>query len=87
MATRTNADGDALRRLREEAWLNQKELADLAGVAQHTVMRIETGQSPHPHRPTLRALANALGVSPNELVKDRPNPLGRSSILAGASAA
>ncbi len=62
------ADGEALRRLREEAFLNQRELAERAGVAEHTVMRIERGHTPHPTRTTIRALAAALGVyHPSEL--------------------
>lgn len=73
---RLTADGPKLRGLREDAWLNQDELAEKAGVAPHTIMRIEKGHTPHPNRPTLRKIAKALGVSPNELVKEPPDPLG-----------
>ncbi len=78
MANRLTADGDALRRARESAWLNQDELANMAGVAPHTVMRIELGRTPHPTRTTIKKLAKALSMHPNELVKDDPGPLGRS---------
>ncbi len=78
MARRLNADGSALRRAREDAWLNQGELAAEAGVAPHTVMRIELGHTPHPTRTTMKKLAKALGMHPNELVKDNPGPLGHS---------
>ncbi|WP_353388507.1 helix-turn-helix domain-containing protein [Thermobispora bispora] len=35
--------GQLLRRLRKDAWLTDKELAQRAGVAQPTISRIETG--------------------------------------------
>lgn len=62
-------DGERLRRARNARWLTQKELAQKAGVAEHTVMRIERGQSPTPTRDTVFALADALDVRPEELLK------------------
>ena len=63
------ADGKALLRLRGEAFLDQKELAEKAGISEHTVMRIERGYTPHSTRKTLRALAAVLNVHPSELTK------------------
>ena len=76
MARRLTTDGDKLRSLREEAWLDQKELAAMAGVAAHTIMRIEKDYTPHPTRATLRKIASALNVHPSELLaEDDPGPL------------
>lgn len=56
-----------LRRLREEAFLSQQELADRSGISKAAIHRIETGQ---PARlSTLRRLAGALGVAPASLVE------------------
>ena len=60
-----------LHRLRELRALSQRELAALAGLSVTTVNRIETGQ----HKPmprTVRKLAEALGVTPEELLTEQP---------------
>lgn len=61
-------DGAALRRARLDAWLSQEELAASAGMAVGTVCRIERGRTPHSHQATVKRLATALGVRPQELV-------------------
>ncbi len=56
-----------LREWRERRLLSQRELAARAGVTQGSIARIERGH----HRPrlsTVRKLAEALEVSPDELV-------------------
>jgi transcriptional regulator with XRE-family HTH domain len=56
-----------VRRLRELRALSQRELAARAGLSVTTVNRIEIGQrKPIPR--TVRKLAGALGVSPEELL-------------------
>ncbi len=62
----------ALRRLRREAGLSQRELGVMAGVSPGTVYRLENGlRGAYPT--TLRKLAAALGVKPADLVReDRP---------------
>ena len=60
--------GDRLRDLRKRALLTQKELADKSGVGVTTIIRIERNQV-EPHGRTIRKLAEALGVEPEELVK------------------
>ena len=60
--------GDRLRDLRKRALLTQKGLADKSGVGVTTIIRIERNQV-EPHSRTIRKLAEALKVEPEELVK------------------
>ncbi len=59
-----------LRQLREENLLTVRELAEKSGVSSDTITKIENG-----HRPgrslTLRRLARALDVNPEELLSLR----------------
>ncbi len=58
-----------LRELREARLLTQQQLAEKAGVGVATIIRTETGQVA-PHFQTIRKLALALGVEPDELIPD-----------------
>ena len=60
--------GDRLRDLRKRSLLTQRELADKSGVGVTTIIRIERNQV-EPHGRTIRKLAEALEVAPEELVK------------------
>jgi transcriptional regulator with XRE-family HTH domain len=60
--------GDKLKRQRTRRALTQAELAERAGVTTATVARIERNEI-EPRMPTLRKLAQALGVDPAELVE------------------
>ncbi len=56
-----------LREIRERKFLSQQELADLMGTTKANISRLERNlQRPHPS--TVRRLAEALGVMPEELV-------------------
>ena len=60
-----------VRRLRVLHALSQRELAAQAKLSVTTVNRIETGQrKPMPR--TVRKLAEALGVAPEELLAEQP---------------
>jgi transcriptional regulator with XRE-family HTH domain len=60
-----------VRRLRELRALSQRELAAQAKLSVTTVNRIETGKrKPIPR--TVRRLAEALGVTPEELLAEQP---------------
>ena len=55
-----------LRGLRQDRALSQRDLAELSGVAQATINRLEVGhQSAYPV--TVRKLAKALGATPRDL--------------------
>lgn len=66
-------DGQKLRSWRIRRHLAQRELALQAGVTTETVNRIERANAPRMVQPrTLRALAEVLGIDPDELLEDRP---------------
>lgn len=70
-------DGAKVKRLRDNLWLSQGELAEKAGVAIHTVSRMETGVHEYPRRSTIFAVAEVLGVRPEALLKpEDPNGSG-----------
>ncbi|MEM7245093.1 MAG: helix-turn-helix domain-containing protein [Acidobacteriota bacterium] len=62
-------DGARVVRLRETAGLSQDDLADEAGVSKGTIERLELGKGCYPR--TLKLVADALGVSADELRRDR----------------
>src|SRR5215210_4403292 len=75
-----------LKQLREEAVLTVHELAEASGVSDDTISKIENGQ--RVARPnTLRKLAHALNVSPQELRRpakvEEPVPLAEAPREAG----
>ncbi len=61
-------NGEKVRDLREYAWMSQGQLAEKAGVALHTVNRIERGHTPYPQNSTLKSIAEVLEVNPQELL-------------------
>ena len=56
-----------LKKLREENGLSQDRLAKLADVANNTIIKIEQGENINPTLATLKKIAEALGVSLDEL--------------------
>jgi transcriptional regulator with XRE-family HTH domain len=56
-----------LRSIRERQALNQRELAEKAGLTPASLSRIETGTQ-EPYMSTVRKLAKALGVEPADLM-------------------
>ena len=60
---------EVLRRKRRRAGLTQEELADKAGVATTTVSRIEEGVT-QPRIPTIRKIAQALGLQVRDLLEE-----------------
>ncbi len=56
-----------LRAVRERLLVTQAELAERTGIAEATISRIENGMQ-RPRISTVRKLAGALGVAPEELI-------------------
>ena len=57
-----------IRELRQRKLLSQRELAELAGVSETTIVKLELGAT-RPHPGTLRKIAAALGISPEEMAE------------------
>jgi HTH-type transcriptional regulator, competence development regulator len=62
------AFGDHLRGLRKQAGFSQRELAMQAGIDFTYLSKIENGRVAPPGEATMRALARALGVDPEDLL-------------------
>jgi transcriptional regulator with XRE-family HTH domain len=60
-----------LRMWRERKALTQQQLAEKAGLTRVTVARVEAGLE-EPYPTTVRKLANALGLEPEELMDPLP---------------
>lgn len=61
--------GDNIRKLRNERGISQDKLSKLAGLAFHTITKIESGSTPNPTIETVKKIAGALGVSVDYLLK------------------
>ena len=59
--------GERIAELREASALTQVELAERARISPSTLSLIESGKVERPHVSTIRKLAKALGVEPQEL--------------------
>ena len=66
--------GARLALIRERRMWTQVRLAEEAGISPTTVSGIESGRISRPHFGTLRKLAGALGVEPEELVSPATSP-------------
>jgi DNA-binding XRE family transcriptional regulator len=63
-----HVDGEKLRALREKRFLSHRDLAKGAEVSPTTILNLEAGRV-EAQRRTVRKLARALGVEPEELVR------------------
>src|SRR5436309_1402890 len=70
---------ETVRTLREEKGLNQKQLAELAGISQATISRIENGDIRELKSESVKKLADALGVSVDYLLSEEPDLLALDS--------
>jgi transcriptional regulator with XRE-family HTH domain len=59
--------GERIATLREEQALTQAELAERARISPSTLSQIESGRVPRPHVGTIRKIARALNVDPQDL--------------------
>jgi transcriptional regulator with XRE-family HTH domain len=59
--------GERIATLREEQALTQADLAERARISPSTLSQIESGKVPRPHVGTVRKIARALGVEPQDL--------------------
>ncbi len=61
--------GANIRRYRQQKEMSQDRLSKLADVAFHTIVKIESGETPNPTIDTVKKIAAALGVSIDELME------------------
>ena len=86
--TRMMEDGDGpkglpgLRTAREGKFLTQLELAELVGLNRSTISELEAGVR-NAHLRTVRRLATALDVAPQQLVTAPPRPRRRAARVTG----
>ena len=57
------------KKYREKKSISQDKLSKLAGITLHTITKIESGATPNPRIETVKKIANALGVSIDDLMK------------------
>ena len=58
-----------IRKLRGEKNISQDKLSKLAGIAHNTIIKIETGLIKNPKIETVQKIADAFGISLDELTK------------------
>jgi len=58
-----------IRKLREKRNISQDKLSKLANVAHNTIIKIETGLIKNPKIETVQNIADAFGISLDELTK------------------
>jgi len=61
--------GKNIRKYRLQKKMSQDRLSKLADVAFHTITKIESGNTPNPTIETVKKIADALGVSLDDLMK------------------
>jgi len=61
--------GDNIRKYRKLAGISQDVLSKKADLAFHTIAKIEAGSTPNPTIGTVKKIADALGVSLDDLMK------------------
>jgi putative transcriptional regulator len=63
-----------IKKYRQKAGLSQDQLARKAGIPYSTFLKIESGYTPNPSVLAVVSIADALGVSIDELVGRKPRP-------------
>ena len=58
-----------IKKYRAKRKISQDKLSKLAGITLHTLTKIESGATPDPRIQTVRKIADALGVSIDNIVK------------------
>ena len=61
--------GENIKKLRLKAGLSQDVLSKKSDLAFHTISKIESGSTPDPRIDTVKKIADALGVSLDEIMK------------------
>ncbi|MBI3588806.1 MAG: helix-turn-helix transcriptional regulator [Candidatus Liptonbacteria bacterium] len=67
MSKAKSAIGENIRKRRLQKKISQDRLSKLADVAFHTIVKIESGDTPNPTIKTIKKIAEALDVSIDDL--------------------
>lgn len=80
------AIGERVKELRESKGLQQAKLAARAGITERSLRDLENGTTKNPSTATVKGLASALGVPPEQLIGDEPIERPASKARAAAPA-
>jgi len=69
MPKRKSKIGTNIKKYRNEVGISQDALSKRAGLAFHTIAKIETGATPDPRIETVKKIADALRVNIDDLMK------------------
>ncbi len=69
MSNEKSTIGDNIKKYRNKIGISQDVLSKKAGLAFHTIAKIEAGSTPNPTINTIKKIADALGISLDVLMK------------------
>ena len=69
MSKKISTIGENIKKYRKKLGISQDTLSKRANLAFHTIAKIETGATPNPTIGTVKKIAEALGVSLDDLMK------------------
>ncbi len=69
MSNEKSIIGDNIRKYRNKLGISQDVLSKRANLAFHTIAKIEAGSTPDPRIETVKKIADALGVTLDDLMK------------------
>jgi len=69
MSNEKSTIGGNIKKYRNKLGISQDVLSKKANLAFHTIAKIETGATPNPTIETVKKIADALGVSLDDLMK------------------
>jgi HTH-type transcriptional regulator, competence development regulator len=69
MSKRECTIGENIKKYRNKLGISQDVLSKRANLAFHTIAKIESGSTPDPRIETVKKIADALGVSLDDLMK------------------
>jgi len=69
MSKQESKIGKNIKKYRKKIGISQDVLSKRANLAYHTIAKIETGSTPDPRIETVKKIADALGVTIDDLMK------------------
>jgi len=69
MSKEKSTIGKSIKKYRQKLGISQDKLSKLAGMTFQTITKIESGATPDPRIETVKKIADALGVSIDDLMR------------------